>query len=97
MRPKACGSSELRCEMHAREAGRRSDIGKAHGLILKLRWGSVDFNRRLVTVEGRNAKSCQTRHVPLNEQALSALRRWREQTGTGRIEALKITDWQGRL
>jgi integrase len=37
----------------------------------------------LVTVEGRNAKSRQTRHVPLNEEALSVLRRWREQSGSG--------------
>ena len=43
----------------------------------------MDFNRRLLTVEGRNAKSRQTRHVPLNEEALSVLRRWREQSGTG--------------
>ena len=27
MWPKARGSPELRCEMHAREAGRRSDLG----------------------------------------------------------------------
>jgi integrase len=35
------------------------------------------------TVEGRNAKNRQTRHVPLNEEAMSALRRWREQSGSG--------------
>ncbi len=37
----------------------------------------------LLTVEGRNSKSRQTRHVPLNEEALSVLRRWREQSATG--------------
>jgi integrase len=37
----------------------------------------------LITVEGANAKNRQTRHVPLNEEAVSVLRRWREQSGTG--------------
>src|SRR5882762_1134341 len=34
-------------------------------------------------VEGWNAKNRRTRHVPLNEEAMSALRRWREQSGSG--------------
>lgn len=59
------------------------NTGLRRGETLKLRWGSVDFNCRLLTVEGRNAKSRQTRHVPLNEEALSVLRRRREQSGTG--------------
>ncbi len=59
------------------------NTGLRRGEALKLRWASVDFNRRVLTVEGRNAKNRQTRHVPLNEEALSVLRRWREQSGTG--------------
>jgi len=59
------------------------NTGLRRGEVLKLRWVSVDFIRRLLTVEGRNAKSRQTRHVPLNEEALSVLRRWREQSATG--------------
>jgi integrase len=59
------------------------NTGLRRGEALKLRWASVDFNRRLLTVEGQNAKSRQTRHVPLNEEALSVLRRWREQSGAG--------------
>jgi integrase len=43
----------------------------------------VDFNRRLLTVEGRNAKNRQTRYVPLNDEAVSVLQNWREQSGTG--------------
>jgi integrase len=31
---------------------------------------------------GRDAKSRQTRHVPLNDEAMSVLRRWREQSGS---------------
>jgi integrase len=57
------------------------NTGLRRGELLKLRWASVDFTRRLVTIEGRNAKSRQTRHVPLNEEATNVLRYWRDQTG----------------
>jgi integrase len=59
------------------------NTGLRRGEVLKLGWTSVDFNRRLLTVEGRNAKNRQTRHAPLNEEAISALLRWREQSGPG--------------
>jgi integrase len=59
------------------------NTGMRRGEVVKLRWGSVDFNRRLLTVEGRNAKNRQTRHVPLNDEAVSVLRNWREQSRTG--------------
>jgi integrase len=57
------------------------NTGLRRGETLKLQWASVDFNRRLLTVEGRTAKSRQTRHVPLNEEAMTVLRRWREESG----------------
>jgi len=59
------------------------NTGLRRGESLKLRWSSVDFNRRFLTVEGRNAKNRQTRHVPLNEEAVNVLRNWHEQAGTG--------------
>jgi hypothetical protein len=59
------------------------NTGLRRGEVFKLRWACVDFNRRLLTVEGQNAKNRQTRHVPLNEEAVSVLRRWREWSGTG--------------
>jgi integrase len=59
------------------------NTGLRRGEALKLRWGSVDLDRRLITVEGRNSKSRQTRHVPLNDEAVRALRDWREQAGAG--------------
>ena len=43
----------------------------------------VDFQRRWLTVEGGNAKNRQTRHVPLNDEAMSVLTRWRDQCGEG--------------
>ena len=59
------------------------NTGVRRGELLKLHWRSIDFNRRLLTVEGPNAKNRQTRHVPLNEEAVNTLRRWREQSGPG--------------
>ena len=35
------------------------NTGLRRGETLKLRWASVDFSRRLLTVEGRNAKNRQ--------------------------------------
>ena len=59
------------------------NTGIRFGEIRTLRWSSIDFSRRWLTVEGGNAKSRQTRHVPLNEEAYRALTRWREQSGSG--------------
>ena len=59
------------------------NTGLRRGELLKLRWKSIDFSRRLLTVEGPTAKSRQTRHVPLNEEAINTLRQWQQQSGTG--------------
>jgi integrase len=72
------------------------NTGLRRGEVLKLRWGSVDFNRGLLTVEGRNAKNHQTRHMPLNEEALSVLRRWREQAGAGTMSLASRPDFSRR-
>ena len=62
------------------------NTGLRRGELLKLRWTSIDFDGRLLTVEGGNAKSRQTRHVPLNDEAVSLLKSWREQaTGASRV------------
>jgi integrase len=58
------------------------NTGLRRGELLKLRWSSVDFERQLVTIEGPNVKSRQTRHVPLNEEATSVLRNWQERAGS---------------
>ena len=59
------------------------NTGLRRGELLKLRWQSIDFNRQLLTVEGPDSKTRQTRHVPLNSEAMSVLRRWREQVRGG--------------
>jgi integrase len=70
------------------------NTGLRRGEVVKLRWSSVDFSRRLLTVEGRNAKNRQTRHVPLNDEAMHVLRNWREQAGTGACVFDVVTGFQ---
>jgi len=59
------------------------NTGLRRGELLKLRWRSIDFNHQLLTVEGPDSKTRQTRHVPLNTEAMSVLKRWREQVPGG--------------
>lgn len=62
------------------------NTGLRLGELLKLRWKNVHLDRRWLTVEGREAKSRQTRHVPLNAEAINVLTHWREQSGSqGRV------------
>lgn len=73
------------------------NTGLRRGELLRLPWVSVDFNRRLLTVEGRHSKSRQTRHVPLNDEATNMLRNWRKQSGeVSRVFAISTgfkTSW----
>ncbi len=57
------------------------NTGMRRGEIFNLRWSSVDFEKAYLEVAGPGAKSGQTRHIPLNNDAIGALKRWRKQTG----------------
>ena len=55
------------------------NTGLRRGELLALSWSSIDFKQKLLTVEGHTAKAGQTRHIPLNAEALETMKRWHKQ------------------
>lgn len=58
------------------------NTGVRRGELLALKWSAVEVAGKNphITIEGGTAKSQQTRHVPLNSEAVEVLRKWREQS-----------------
>jgi len=59
------------------------NTGLRRGELLALRWMGIDAKGKQLTVEGSTAKNQQTRHIPLNTEALQVLENWREQAPKG--------------
>lgn len=57
------------------------NTGMRKGEVFGLTWADVSLDRREIAVVGANAKSGQTRHIPLNDEALDVLTAWKAQTG----------------
>ncbi|AMB86677.1 integrase [Pseudomonas agarici] len=57
------------------------NTGVRRGEAFNLTWTDVDLKNKLITVEGDTSKSGQTRHIPLNREALETLTKWKEQGG----------------
>jgi len=55
------------------------NTGLRRGELLALKWTSVDMKGRQITIEGSTAKAGQTRHIPLNTEALDVLKKWKAQ------------------
>lgn len=55
------------------------NTGLRRGELLAIKWGDVDLRQGNITIEGGSAKSGHTRHIPLNDEAVDVLKRWKEQ------------------
>ena len=75
------------------------NTGIRRGELLALEWSAADLVNNMLTIEGSNAKSKQTRHVPLNTEALDVLRRWKKQSRDTRMFAFTgfKTAWSALL
>ncbi len=60
------------------------ETGLRRGEAFALEWPNVDFGAKLVRVEGRTAKTFQSREIPLHASALAVLRRWWMENGQPR-------------
>jgi integrase len=54
------------------------NTGLRRGELFGLRWSEIAVGRAMLTVRGEGAKNAQTRHVPLNTEAVDIVRTWRE-------------------
>lgn len=58
------------------------NTGLRQGEVFALTWQNVNFVGRTLTIEGAAAKSGETRHIPLNQTAMTALKAWRQQSAS---------------
>jgi len=56
------------------------NTGMRKGELLSLEWNHVNFDNKILTVDFQNAKSGNTRHLPLNTQAFNILKQWQQET-----------------
>jgi integrase len=52
------------------------NTGCRRGELFNLAWTDINFVGRMLTVVGKTAKSLQTRHIPLNDEAFNTLQKW---------------------
>lgn len=56
------------------------NTGLRRGELFNLRWPDVNLQTKTITVAGEGAKTIETRHIPLNAEALATLKAWKKQS-----------------
>ena len=68
------------------------NAGLRRGELFNLKWADINLEAKQLTVQGDGAKSGNTRHLPLNDEAFATLVAWRNQTdGRGLVFASAVT------
>ncbi|MFT6902337.1 MAG: integrase [Colwellia sp.] len=57
------------------------NTGIRKGELLSLQWHDINFDNKILTVDFENAKSGNTRHLPLNTEAFNGLIQWQNLSG----------------
>ena len=60
------------------------NTGMRRGEVFNLKWEDVSFSQKSIVIHGAGAKSGQTRHIPLNTEAVHVLKVW-QTTDTGLV------------
>lgn len=55
------------------------NTGMRRGEVFNLTWADIDVKNKTITVNGDTSKSGQTRHIPMNREALATIEAWKEQ------------------
>ncbi|MBA6092147.1 site-specific integrase [Pseudomonas monteilii] len=58
------------------------NTGLRRGELFNLTWSDIDLGQKTLTVVGAGAKSDQTRHIPLNKEALQTIEDWKAQSNS---------------
>jgi len=56
------------------------NTGLRRGEVFNLKWGDFNIKTKTLTVTGATAKSGETRHIPLNSEAIDMLKNWQKQS-----------------
>jgi len=54
--------------------------GMRRGELFDLKWSSVNFVTKTITVAGDTTKTSETRHIPMNKEVVAVLEEWRKQS-----------------
>lgn len=55
------------------------NTGMRRGEVFNLTWADIDLKNKIITVDGDTSKSGQTRHIPMNREALATIEAWKDQ------------------
>lgn len=61
------------------------NTGMRRGELFGLKWSSINFDRKIITIGGDTTKTSETRHIPMNPEVFSTLEAWRDQIGNSNL------------